>query len=50
MNATSEKERILKEALQNTFTVEELKERLKNNNVRLFLDFLKKLKIEPTEE
>jgi hypothetical protein len=45
-----EKERILRDALQNNFTVDELKERLKNNQVKLFLDFLKKLKIEPNEE
>lgn len=47
---TGEKEQILTEALSNNFTVDELRDRLKNNNVKLFLDFLKKLKIELTED
>jgi len=50
INTTGEKERILKESLQNSFTVDELRERLKNNKTALFLDFLRKLKIEPTDE
>jgi len=42
----AEKEKALQQALLHTFTVDELKERLKNNKTELFLDFLKKLKVE----
>jgi hypothetical protein len=42
----AEKDKALQQALTYTFTIDELKDRLKNNKTELFLDFLKKLKVE----
>ena len=40
-----EKELCLQEALKNDFSVEELKDRLRNNSITLFLTFLDKMKV-----
>jgi hypothetical protein len=45
-----DKELCLQEALANEFTVDELKDRLKNNSITLFLTFLDKLKVTYTQE
>ena len=45
-----EKELCLQEALKSDFTVEELKDRLRNNSITLFLTFLDKMKVSYTPE
>ena len=44
-NDAIEKEKVMAEALQHEFTVDEIRERLRNNRTALLVEFLRKLKL-----